>query len=187
MNSSEYAAENAWTSIGRPGADVTRGLVTYKCSKYFPFFSPHLVYNLKLLQKCDRWSLPSLFMIQPAMDVLPPPDYPPAHPSEHPHIPTRIPRATLEILQALCIRGDVQKFREILDSPLSSSGRIDICDFCGTMIEVIKRNDARICRIEGRSSMHKFGTVPPFGRNLPRHRLPRIMIQSIRAKRITLG
>ncbi|KAB8276242.1 ankyrin repeat-containing domain protein [Aspergillus minisclerotigenes] len=80
------------------------------------------------------------------MDVLPPPDYPPINPSEHPQIPTRTPHATLEILQALCIRGDVQTFREILDSPLSSSERIDICDFYGTMIQVIKRNDAQFIR-----------------------------------------
>ncbi|KAE8337821.1 hypothetical protein BDV24DRAFT_95187 [Aspergillus arachidicola] len=85
-------------------------------------------------------------MIQPAMDVLPPPDYPPVNPSEYPQIPTRTPRATLETWQALCIRGDVQKFREILDSPLSSSERIDICDFYAIMVEVVKRNDAQFIR-----------------------------------------
>ncbi|KAE8327077.1 hypothetical protein BDV39DRAFT_205208 [Aspergillus sergii] len=80
------------------------------------------------------------------MDVPPPPDYHPVNPSEFSQIPTQTPRPTLKALQALCIRGDVQKFREVLDPPLSSLERINMCDFYAIMIEVIKRNDAQFIR-----------------------------------------
>lgn len=77
------------------------------------------------------------------MDVLPPPDYPPVNSSEHPQIPTRTPPATLEKMCALCVSGDIQKFREILDSPSSSSEDFDIGDFYAIMIEAIKRDNAQ--------------------------------------------
>lgn len=75
------------------------------------------------------------------MDVLPPPDYPPVQPSEYPQIPTRTPPAALEKLYASCVSGDIQKFREILDSQSSSSEDFDICDLYAIMIEAIKLDD----------------------------------------------
>ncbi|RHZ43194.1 ankyrin repeat domain-containing protein [Aspergillus thermomutatus] len=80
------------------------------------------------------------------MDVLPPPDYPPIKPSEYPQIPTRTPPATLDKLHAFCVSGDIQKFREVLDSPSSSSEGFDICDFYAIMIEAIKRDDAQFIK-----------------------------------------
>ncbi|KAJ5577909.1 ankyrin repeat protein [Penicillium hispanicum] len=80
------------------------------------------------------------------MDVLPPPDYPPVKPTEYPQPPTRTPPATLEKLHASCIRGDIQEFRDILDSQSSSSEGFYICDFSTTMRETIKRNDAQFVR-----------------------------------------
>lgn len=78
------------------------------------------------------------------MDILPPPDYPPVPPSEYPQIPTRTPPATLERLHASCVSGDIQSFREILDSHSSSSEEFDICDFYAIMIEAIKVKDVRL-------------------------------------------
>ena len=75
------------------------------------------------------------------MDILPPPDYPPVQPSDYPQIPTRTSPATLEALRASCVSGDIQKFREILESQSSSSEGFDICDFYTIMIEAIKRDD----------------------------------------------
>lgn len=80
------------------------------------------------------------------MDVLPPPDYPPVQPSEYPQIPTRTPAATLENLHASCVSGDIQKFREILDSQSSSSEDFDICDFYAIMIEAIKLDDVQFIK-----------------------------------------
>ncbi|KAJ5494929.1 hypothetical protein N7539_000045 [Penicillium diatomitis] len=80
------------------------------------------------------------------MDVLPPPDYPPVQPSDYPQIPTRTPPATLEVLRASCVRGDIQKFREILESQSSSSEGFDICDFYAIMIEAIKRDDVQFIK-----------------------------------------
>ncbi|RHZ55673.1 hypothetical protein CDV55_101647 [Aspergillus turcosus] len=80
------------------------------------------------------------------MDVLPPPDYPPVKLSEYPQIPTQTPPATLETLHTSCVSGDIQKFREILDSHSSSSEGFDICDFYAIMIEAIKRDDAQFIK-----------------------------------------
>lgn len=80
------------------------------------------------------------------MDVLPPPDYPPVQPSDYPQIPTRTPRATLEVLRASCVSGDIQKFREILESQSSSSEGFDICDLYAIMIEAIKRDDVQFIK-----------------------------------------
>lgn len=73
------------------------------------------------------------------MDVLPPPDCPPINPSEYPQIPARTPSATLEEMHDLCIRGDIQKFRDLVDLSSSSSEHFDICDCYAIMIEAIKR------------------------------------------------
>ncbi|KAL1848418.1 hypothetical protein Plec18170_008016 [Paecilomyces lecythidis] len=80
------------------------------------------------------------------MDILPPPDYPPVQPSRYPQIPTRTPPSTLEKLHASCVRGDIQQFREILDSQSSSSEGFNICDFYAIMIEAIKRADAQFIK-----------------------------------------
>lgn len=80
------------------------------------------------------------------MDVLPPPDYPPVQPSDYPPIPTRTPPVTLEVLRASCFSGDIQAFREILESQRSSSEGFDIYDFYAIMIEAIKRDDVRFVK-----------------------------------------
>ncbi|KAF3392492.1 hypothetical protein F1880_008793 [Penicillium rolfsii] len=80
------------------------------------------------------------------MNIQPPPDYPPVQPSDYPQIPTRTPPATLEILRASCIRGDIQKFQEIIESQSLSSEGFEICDFCAIMIEAIKRDDVRFIK-----------------------------------------
>ncbi|GKZ33980.1 hypothetical protein AbraIFM66950_004111 [Aspergillus brasiliensis] len=72
------------------------------------------------------------------MDILPPPDYPPVQPSQYPQIPTRTPPGTLKIMHAACVSGDIHNFREILDSQISSSEGVNICDFSTIMIEAIK-------------------------------------------------
>lgn len=76
------------------------------------------------------------------MDVLPPPDHPPVQPSEYPQLPTRTPPTTLEESRASCVSGDIQKFREILES----SETFDICDFYAIMIEAIKRDDVQFVK-----------------------------------------
>lgn len=80
------------------------------------------------------------------MDVLPPPDYPPVQPSEYLQIPTRTPPATVEKLYASCVSGDIQKFREILDSQSFSSEGFNICDFYAIMIEAIKRDNVQFIK-----------------------------------------
>lgn len=80
------------------------------------------------------------------MDVLPPPDYPPVKPSEYPQIPTRTPPVTLEKMHASCVSGDIQKFREILDSQKASVESFDICDFYAIMIEAIKRDNTQFIK-----------------------------------------
>ncbi|KAJ5157095.1 Ankyrin repeat protein [Penicillium canariense] len=80
------------------------------------------------------------------MDVLPPPDYPPVKPSEYPQIPTRTPLVTLDTLHASCVSGDIQKFREILDSQSSSPEGFDIGDFYAIMIAAIERDDAQVIK-----------------------------------------
>lgn len=80
------------------------------------------------------------------MDVLPPPDSPPVKPSEYPQIPTRTPPATLEKMHASCVSGDIQKFREILDSQKASVESFDICDFYAIMIEAIKRDNTQFIK-----------------------------------------
>ncbi|KAJ5246666.1 hypothetical protein N7468_001649 [Penicillium chermesinum] len=80
------------------------------------------------------------------MDVLPPPDYLPVQPSDYPQIPTRTPPATLEVLRASCVSGDIQTFREILESQSSSSDGFDICDFYAIMIEATKRDDVQFIK-----------------------------------------
>lgn len=129
----------------------------------------YLPLSLKL-PSVDRQSLLSLFLIQPAMDVLPPPDYPPDS-SQYPQIPTRTPAATLEKMHAFCVSGDIQKFREILDSPTSSSSPeeedFDICDFYAIMIEAIKRDDAQFIQ-------------ELLGRGLPMH--PVYALEAIKVK-----
>lgn len=87
-----------------------------------------------------------LFLIQPVMDILPPPDYPPVKPTEYPQLPTRTPPATLEKLHASCVSGDLQEFRKILGSQSSLSEGFDICDLSTIMKEAIKRNDAQFVR-----------------------------------------
>ncbi len=78
-----------------------------------------------------------MLVIQPAMDVLPPPDYPPVQPRDYPQIPTRIPLATLEISRSYCVSGGLQGFRVILELRNSSLENFDICDFHVLMIEAI--------------------------------------------------
>lgn len=80
------------------------------------------------------------------MEVLPPPDYRPLQPSEYPQIPTRTPQATLEQCHASCVCGDIQKFREILDSQSSSSEDFDICDFSEIMIEAITQGNVQFIK-----------------------------------------
>ncbi|KAJ6084466.1 Ankyrin repeat protein [Penicillium sp. IBT 16267x] len=48
--------------------------------------------------------------------------------------------ALLQELHAFCDSGDIQKFREILDSSRSFPDGFDICDLSGIMIEATKRN-----------------------------------------------
>ncbi|KGO74683.1 hypothetical protein PITC_082920 [Penicillium italicum] len=43
-------------------------------------------------------------------------------------------------MYAFCVSGDMQKFRETLDSSRSLSDEFDICELSGIMIEAIKRN-----------------------------------------------
>lgn len=80
------------------------------------------------------------------MEVRPPPDFPPIKPSEYPPILARTPSATIEKLHALCICGDFPKFREILDSSVSSPDCFDIVDCHAVMTEAIKRNDGQFIR-----------------------------------------
>ncbi|PLB53809.1 putative hspc200 [Aspergillus steynii IBT 23096] len=68
------------------------------------------------------------------MEILPPSDDPPIDPSEYPVVPTRTPLATLESMRTLCVRGDIQQFRENLDAISSSPGDFDICDFYTVML-----------------------------------------------------
>ncbi|KAJ5702733.1 hypothetical protein N7488_010281 [Penicillium malachiteum] len=104
------------------------------------------------------------------MDVLPPPEGPPISPSEYPQIPTRMPPAILGELRALCINGDIQAFVKTLDLLQHStpgSGDFDICDFCGVMIEAVKRDDAQFMK-------------EPFNRGLPMDSL--YAIEAVEAK-----
>lgn len=80
------------------------------------------------------------------MDVLPPPDYPPIEPSEYPPIPARTPSATIDKLHDLCVHGDIQGFREILDLSISSPDCFDICDYHAIMMEAIKQNNTQFIR-----------------------------------------
>ena len=80
------------------------------------------------------------------MDVLPPPDYPPINPSEYPCIPTRTPLATLEKIRTAFDSGDIDKFRNDLDSVTSPAGDFDICDLHGIMAEAINRDDAQFIK-----------------------------------------
>jgi len=77
------------------------------------------------------------------MEIQPPPDYPPICPSDYPQVPTRTPPATLQTIHALCVYGDIQKFREVLDSACSSSEGFDIRDLSAVMTEAIKRNNVQ--------------------------------------------
>jgi hypothetical protein len=74
------------------------------------------------------------------MDILPPPDYPPVNSSDYPQIPTRMSPTLLQKMNAFCVSGDLQKFREVLDSSCSFSDEFDICELSGIMIEAVKRN-----------------------------------------------
>lgn len=82
------------------------------------------------------------------MDVLPPPDYPPVNSSDYPQIPTRMSPALLQKMYAFCVSGDIQKFREVLDSSRSFSDKdeFDICELSGIMIEAIKRNSTQFIK-----------------------------------------
>lgn len=80
------------------------------------------------------------------MDVLPPQDRAPISPSEYPRIPTRTPLTTLEKLRTIFVSGDIDGFRDVLNSVSSSIGAFDICDLHGIMAEAIKRDDARFIK-----------------------------------------
>lgn len=80
------------------------------------------------------------------MDVLPPPDYPPLRPIEYPQLPTGTPPATLKKLHDSCVSGDIQEFRQILNSQASSPEGFDIYDFSTIMQEAIKRNNTQFVR-----------------------------------------
>lgn len=49
-------------------------------------------------------------------------------------------------MHASCISGDIQKFREILDSQKASVESFDICDFYAIMIEAIKRDNTQFIK-----------------------------------------
>lgn len=75
------------------------------------------------------------------MDVLPPPDCPPVNSTEYPQVPNRTPPAILKEMHVLCVSGNIRKFRQIIESLLSSE-HFEICDFYAIMIEAIKRDHA---------------------------------------------
>lgn len=77
------------------------------------------------------------------MEILPPPDYPPLSPSEYPQIPTRTSATTLENLHDSFVGGDIQKFREILDTQNSSSDEFDIRDLHTIFTEAIKLDEVQ--------------------------------------------
>lgn len=82
------------------------------------------------------------------MDVLPPPERPRLSSSQYPQIPTRTPPATLEKMRALCVSGDIQKFRENFDSlrPQPASDDFNICDFYTVMIEAIRQDNTQFIK-----------------------------------------
>ncbi|RDW87064.1 ankyrin repeat domain-containing protein [Aspergillus mulundensis] len=75
------------------------------------------------------------------MDVLPPTDLPPIGPGQYPQPPTRTSPATLDQIHDFLLNGDIQRFRQTLDSPCCSSRDFNICDLSAIMVEAIKRNN----------------------------------------------
>ena len=80
------------------------------------------------------------------MDVLPPPDCPPVNSTDYPQIPTRTSHATLQKLHDVCISGNIQKFRQILDSRRSSEEEFDLRELSGVMVQATKRNSAQFIK-----------------------------------------
>lgn len=77
------------------------------------------------------------------MDILPPPDSPPIGPAGYPLPPMRTSPAIIDKVLSFCISGEIETFREILDSPTSSSGDIHLNDLASVMLEAIKRDSVQ--------------------------------------------
>ena len=127
-------------------------------SSYFRIssFSRHL--QLSLYHKLGSFIiLPQVSrnnLLIRVMEVRPPQDRSPIPPSEYPQVPLRTSPGTAERLHSAYASHDIQTFRQILDSQISSSEDFEICDFSSIMIDAIELGNSDFIQELLRHGLH---------------------------------